>query len=82
MEVALEVSAIGVWPFAWEKSILHPIANILHSCGIEHVCSIAMLLAIEPIPWEDVLIRINKHPFPRFDSLIPLPIVLALITVH
>jgi hypothetical protein len=81
LEVALEVCSVGVGPSSGEESVFDPFSDILHSSCIEDVCSLAVLLSVQPITGEDILVRINEHSLSRFDPAVPLSVVLALITV-
>lgn len=63
LEVSLKIRSIRVCPFSRQKPVLHPLSNVLHAGGIEHIGPLAMLLSIQPVAREDVLVGVDEHAF-------------------
>lgn len=82
LELAFEVGAILVCPFAFQEAILNPFPNVLHASRIKDICPLSMLLGVEPVPREDILVWIYIHPFSLLPPLDPLSIVLTLVSVY
>ena len=41
-----------------------------------------MFFAIEPVSWEDILVRINTHSLSFLEAFTPLPIILTFIAIN
>ena len=77
VEVALEVSAVGVLPFALDHLSVLEGAHVLHARLVEHVSSLTIFLAVFPGARVDVLVRIDEDPLAVSLSVEPVSVVLA-----
>ncbi len=82
LKLAFKISPIRISPSTFQKFILIPLPNVLHSCGTEHVCTSAVFFSIKPIAWKYILVGINVHSFALFLATHPLPIVFTLVRIH
>ena len=82
LKLAFKISPIRISPPTFQKFILIPLPNVLHSCGTEHIRTSTVLFSIEPIARKYILVGINVHSFALFLATHPLTIVLTLVRIH
>lgn len=82
LKFTLEISSVWISPLAFQKLVLIPLTDVLHSGCRKYISSSSVLFTVQPVSGKDILVGVNVHSLSVFFSSDPLAIVLTFVRVN
>ena len=74
-ELALEVVAVGVAPFAGDELPVGPFSHVFHSCLEEHISALTVFLALLPQTRVDILVGVGHDTLTLAEAVRPVTVI-------